>query len=62
MKPRYSGALSKEFWKRVNSIPRCGQATSHGEIYSLGCALQDLEGRVLSALQRAETELAKERK
>lgn len=56
LRPKYSGSLSKKFWDRVNAIPRSGQNTCHGEVYSLGCALQDLECRVLRALQRAEYE------
>ena len=53
---KYSGDESKSFWKRVNAIPRSGQSTCHGEVYSLGCALQNLEEQVVSALQRAEAE------
>jgi hypothetical protein len=56
---RYSGPKSKAFWARVKKIPYSGQNTCHGEVYSLGCALQDLEERVLSALQRAEMERKK---
>lgn len=48
--PRYGGDLSKEFWKRVNKLPR----SEAGEVYSLGCALQDLESRVVNALNNAE--------
>jgi hypothetical protein len=59
IKPRYSGALSKEFWKRVGAVPMSGQLTTHNEVYSLGCALQDLESRVLNALRCAEQERKK---
>lgn len=56
LKPKYSGSLSKKFWKRVNAIPRSGQNTTHGEVYSLGVALQNLEVQVLAALRQAERE------
>lgn len=49
--PRYSGNLSKAFWLRVLAVPR---SEDYSEVYSLGCALQDLEQRVLAALARAE--------
>ena len=47
LKRRYSGQLSVPFWDLVNSLPR---SEGHSEAYSLGCALQDLEGRVLNTL------------
>jgi len=45
LKPQYSGKQSEKFWKTVNSIPlnEGGEAA-----YMLGCALQDLETRVLT--------------
>ena len=48
---RYSGKKSKAFWKRVNAIkdPRQNEF-----VYFMGCCLQDLEGRTLQALERAE--------
>lgn len=46
---QYSGDASREFWRTVNSLPDAKQ----GELYSLGCALQDLEGRVITALNNA---------
>jgi hypothetical protein len=51
LEPRYSGDKSKKFWKRINAIPRI---EGHLLLYTLGCALQDLEGRVLGALEDAE--------
>lgn len=48
---RYSGRLSHEFWKRVNALPkRQGGMT----LYIMGCALQELEGRTLQALDDLE--------
>ncbi len=47
---RYSGNLSTRFWKRVNALP----SSDNHAVYQLGCALQDLEARVLNALDRAE--------
>jgi len=58
---KYSGPGSRTFWARVNAIPYSGQPTSHLVVYSLGCALQDLEERVLSALHRAERERHEDR-
>jgi hypothetical protein len=49
IKPRYSGGKSTKFWKMVNALPDSEQ----NECYSLGCALQDLERRVLSAVNNA---------
>lgn len=48
---KYSGDGSVRFWKRVNALPR----SQGGETaYMLGCALQDLEARVLIYLDNAE--------
>lgn len=47
----YSGNGSKQFWLRVNSLKK---DTDREVLYSLGCALQDLEDRVLNQLQNAE--------
>lgn len=58
LEPRYSGPTSKDFWDRINAIrPNFGNA-----LYQLGCALQDLEGRALTALQDAEREHQAKRK
>lgn len=47
----YSGGSSHRFWDRVKAIPR----NQGGETaYALGCALQDLEGRVMAYLEQAE--------
>lgn len=43
---RYSGDESKDFWNAVNALPK----RSRGELYSLGVALQNLEGFVLKRL------------
>ena len=52
----YSGDKSAKFWKRVRAIP-WGQG---GEaIYIAGCLLQDVEGRVLQALEAAEEKRGK---
>lgn len=42
-KPRYSGGLSQAFWDAVN-------ARDDDSLFVVGCALQDLEGRVLQLL------------
>ena len=58
---RYSGkgVYSWEFWRRVNALPR----NEGGETaYVLGCALQDLEERVLKYLDNAETKLRPQKK
>ena len=47
----YSGDNSKEFWERVSKLKEF-----HGELYSLGCVLQSLEGYVLKLLEDAEKE------
>jgi len=48
IKPKYSGPLSNKFWEAVNSLPR----SENDALFILGCALQDLEARVLGALNR----------
>ncbi len=55
-KPQYSGKRSDEFWNAVNALPD----PSHTVMYIFGCALQDLESRVLQALVAAQ-EMEKER-
>ena len=48
IKPKYSGKRSRKFWNAINSIENeCDQ----DELYSLGVALQDLEGYVLKQLE-----------
>ena len=48
---RYSGPLSRQFWKRVNALFP-GDA---GKVaYGLGCSLQNLEAEVLQYLREAE--------
>ena len=47
----YSGPRSAKFWKRVGKLK---DAADHQEIYSLGVALQNLEGQVLRLLSKAE--------
>ena len=49
----YCGKKSKDFWKTVNSLPE----KYWEQCYSLGCALQDLEGRTIRAINRAIQEL-----
>jgi len=51
MRTRYSGPKSEKFWSRVNSLGK-----RQGELYSLGVALQNLEGFVLKQLEIAEAE------
>lgn len=45
-KPHYSGPLSRKFWSQVNSV----KGSAWGPMYTLGCALQNLEGQVLREL------------
>lgn len=47
---QYSGEKSTEFWDKVNSLNDSDQQ----ELYSLGVALQNLEGQVLRALEGAK--------
>jgi len=49
----YSGDGSLWFWNRVKKLRF---TPMHGEIYSLGCVLQEVEGRTLWALEAAERE------
>lgn len=47
----YSGETSDWFWQRVRKLP----FKQGGDVvYALGCALQDLEGRVMASLESAE--------
>jgi hypothetical protein len=47
----YSGENSTAFWRRVNAIPK----TEGGSVlYVMGCALQDIEGRMLGVLDELE--------
>lgn len=46
----YSGSTSEWFWERVKAL----DASRQDEVYSLGCALQDLESRTMAALENAE--------
>lgn len=46
VKYRYSGDKSKRFWKIINKLPLLEQ----NELFSLGVALQNLEGFVLKRL------------
>ena len=52
LQPRYSGKLSKEFWKRVNALPPGEQE----RLYTAGCILQNVEGDVLRWLAEAQRE------
>ena len=46
MTSHYYGDRSGRFWKLVNSLP-----DEEHTLYTMGCALQDLEGRVLQILE-----------
>jgi hypothetical protein len=46
----YAGHRSEKFWLRVRRLSN----RRHGEVYSLGVALQNLEHQVLKALYEAE--------
>jgi hypothetical protein len=47
----YSGSRSRWFWNRVK---RLKDDADHGAMYSLGCALQNLEQHVMGELERVE--------
>lgn len=47
MTPKYSGAKSRKFWKRINALPKRKRA----EAYSLGVVLQETEATVLRLLK-----------
>ena len=49
IKPKYSGRLSIKFWNTVNNEVK--DEANKQEIYSLGVALQNLEGYVLKRLK-----------
>ena len=49
---RYAGNASIGFWERINAL----SGGARRELYSLGGALQNLEGFVLKALVEAEAE------
>jgi len=51
---QYSGVRSVKFWKRIKALP---WQESGETAYILGCALQDLEGRVMNYLENAEEKL-----
>jgi hypothetical protein len=55
MKPRYSGKKSTKFWKQVKGLYSPG----YEEMYSLGCALQNLEEYVLGRLKAARRDYGK---
>ncbi len=45
IKPNYSGKKSNDFWNKIATLKK-----NHGEMYSLGVALQNLEHQVLKQL------------
>ena len=53
LKPHYSGALSTEFWRRVNAL-----SDQQAELYACGVLLQNMEGDVLRWLAGAEAKEA----
>jgi len=48
--PHYRGDLSKQFWRRVNQLD-----DKENVLYLMGCALQDIEGRMLQAIESRES-------
>lgn len=48
-KPQYSGKNSKKFWKEINSFNHYDYKTKDF-LYTLGCILQETEGRILTEL------------
>ena len=53
LKPHYSGKGSEYFWRRVNALKNREDWIA---AYNLGCALQDVESRVLNFMNRGTTE------
>lgn len=51
LSPRYSGSLSKGFWRQVNALE---DDADRSAIYALGCILQNIETYVLTQLRNAE--------
>jgi hypothetical protein len=49
----YSGEASAKFWRRINALPDREQQ----RLYLAGCLLQNMEGKVLRLLERAEGEV-----
>ena len=48
--PQYGGDRSSKFWKQIHALPD----PDSGALYTLGVALQNLEGDVLRMLYAAE--------
>ena len=48
---KYSGSVSRKFWKRINAIP---YSEGGKELYTMGCILQNVEEHVLDELKRHE--------
>ena len=59
IRPRYSGNKSKYFWKIINEDLGI---IERNELYSLGVALQNLEGFVLKRLNDSLPDNHKEKK
>ena len=53
---QYAGELSRPFWDRVHGLR---DEPGYPLIYTVGCLLQDVEGRVEQLVVLAETEQAK---
>jgi hypothetical protein len=52
--PKYAGDDSKDFWRRVNALPE----PDHMAAYSVGVALQNMEGTALNFINRCERNAA----
>lgn len=48
---KYSGQASNKFWRRVNAIK---DRRARAMCYQLGCCIQDIEYRLLQAIEMAE--------
>ena len=48
---KYSGPASEKFWRRVNRIK---DRRARSMCYQLGCCIQDIEYRLLQAIELAE--------
>ena len=56
--PQYSGFQSGDFWAFIGTF----KGVDHDAAYLMGCALQDVEGRVMQFLKLARKRKLKRKK
>ncbi len=62
MKPfidQYAGPRSRRFWQRLNAAGARLPERAYTRLYRLGCRLQNMEHRVLRAVEEAEARVRK---